>query len=467
MNDTELVINKTWIDKFFYTLLVAFVYFFSAKLVAPLALGESGSIFAIWPPTGVALSFLFFRGNSALPGIFIGAFFLNVTLSAPIIAAEIAIGNTFGPALSYWLMQRSNNELNKDIFYTTNTILLFILYSGAGALVTSAMGTSVLFWNGFLSGSHHLLGWAGWFLGDLIGFVLITPLVLGYTIQKSIRLTSSDGIYEVILISLVVVLIVFMVFGSGYFFEKRYPIAFLILFPLIWASARLSYNVNMIFLVIVAIGATVGTAMGYSQFAFDADQRISLVVLQIFILSVTFLVLMMIAQRRNEQRILDEMEHLSLHDSLTKVGNRRFFTTVFENELAKNKRYHHPLSLILFDIDHFKDINDTLGHAAGDKVLKELAALIEIQLRSSDALARWGGEEFIVVLPETDLANAAATAEKMRQCIEAYSFSIKEPIRCSFGVIECSEDESFENALIRVDCLLYEAKNSGRNKVMA
>src|SRR3990167_2360951 len=163
----SLINQKTLSKIFFYAVVTSFVYFFSAKLVTPLSLSESSSIFAIWPPTGVALSFLFFRGYVVLPGIFIGAFFLNMTLSSPMVAFEIAIGNTIGPAVAYWfIMKNSKNVIKDDIFYDTDTIISFIFYSVIGAFITSSMGTTMLYLNGMLATEHQMLDWAVWFFGD-------------------------------------------------------------------------------------------------------------------------------------------------------------------------------------------------------------------------------------------------------------------------------------------------------------
>lgn len=467
MQNDSINRKRVW-KLLFYTFVTACTYFFSAKLVGPLSLSESSSIFAIWPPTGIALSFLFFRGTVVVPGIFLGAFFLNMTLSSPLVAFEIAIGNTLGPLVTYWLSSNTARTLIKeDIFYDTDTIIGFIFYSVIGALITSSMGTTMLYLNGLLSSQHQFLGWAVWFFGDLIGFMLIVPVFVAYALQSNISIASKERLAEIGVILVVLVIFAVIVFGSGYFFDQRYPIEYLVLFPLIWASIRLPYGVNLVFLIIVSVFAILGTASGYSQFTFEGDHRLSLIMLQIFIFTVTFAILMMTAQRCYTMRLLDEKEQLSLIDSLTQIGNRRFFTKVLQEGLGTSERYKRPLSLIIFDIDHFKRINDTWGHSAGDTVLQELSSLVNTQLRVSDRLARWGGEEFAIVLPENTLSEAVTVAEKLRKAIEVHPFGIKQPVTCSFGVIQCRDTESVDSALNRVDDKLYEAKETGRNKVVS
>jgi diguanylate cyclase (GGDEF)-like protein len=384
------------------------------------------------------------------------------------VALEIAIGNTLGPVVTYWLIfNSSKHAIKNDIFYDTDTIIAFIFYSVIGAFITSGMGTTMLYLNGLLSSEHQFLGWAVWFFGDLIGFILIVPVFAAYVLQHNISVVSKEHITEIALILIVLVASAVIIFGSGYFFDKRYPIEYLILFPLIWASIRLQQGVNLIFLILVSIFAILGTASGYSQFSFEGDHRLSLIMLQIFIFTVTFSILMMTAQRSYTMRILEEKEKLTLIDSLTQIGNRRFFTKTFQEEIYKSRRYDRPLSLIILDIDHFKEINDTLGHHAGDSVLEELSLLMKAQLRSSDYLARWGGEEFVIILPESELSHAELTAEKLRKVIEVHPFSINRQVTCSFGVIECRVFETVDSALSRVDTKLYEAKEAGRNRVMS
>ena len=192
-----------------------------------------------------------------------------------------------------------------------------------------------------------------------------------------------------------------------------------------------------------------------------------MILLQVFIFTVTFAILMVTAQRSQTLRVIDEKERLSLVDSLTQIGNRRHFSTVLDRELKICRRSNRPVSLILMDIDHFKEINDSFGHPEGDRVLQELAALLVSNLRTSDFPARWGGEEFAVILPDTSLPEALQTAEKLRVLIQSHPFPVPCPLTSSFGVIECGVNESEEGAVSRVDAKLYEAKERGRNRVVS
>lgn len=165
----------------------------------------------------------------------------------------------------------------------------------------------------------------------------------------------------------------------------------------------------------------------------------------------------------------EEIYRLMTIDGLTQIYNKRYFLESLERELSRSRRYRRDLSLIMFDIDHFKPINDTFGHLAGDAVLKQLCQVVDGRIRREDLLCRYGGEEFAILLPEIDLFNAKLTAEKIRRLVETTSFTFEDtqiPVTISLGVT-CAENESIDpEAFIKLaDEQLYEAKNTGRNRV--
>lgn len=161
-----------------------------------------------------------------------------------------------------------------------------------------------------------------------------------------------------------------------------------------------------------------------------------------------------------------DIEVLARTDSLTGLWNRRHFEDTVEVEIERARRYGTPLSLLALDADHFKRVNDDLGHHAGDAVLRELARLIDGQIRRSDLLCRWGGEEFMILVPESDAAQAAAMAEKIRQAVSAHDFGQIGRVTVSIGIGQLSAEETVDAWLRRVDAALYEAKQQGRNCVV-
>nr|WP_321266722.1 diguanylate cyclase [uncultured Sulfurimonas sp.] len=165
-----------------------------------------------------------------------------------------------------------------------------------------------------------------------------------------------------------------------------------------------------------------------------------------------------------QEKYKKELEHLNITDSLTNIGNRRHFQQKMKEEMERAKRYQHPLSLIMFDIDYFKQVNDKHGHSVGDEVLIKYTKFINSFLRNGDVFCRVGGEEFMLIVPHTTLSDAKKIAEKLRKNIQEYKKVI--PITMSFGVVEYVEGEDMEFIFKRVDDALYKAKESGRNMVV-
>ncbi|SFM31161.1 diguanylate cyclase (GGDEF) domain-containing protein [Nitrosomonas nitrosa] len=163
----------------------------------------------------------------------------------------------------------------------------------------------------------------------------------------------------------------------------------------------------------------------------------------------------------------EEIRLLATTDSLTGITNRREFMRILESEMDRSRRYGTPLSLIMYDLDYFKQVNDTYGHDIGDEVLKAVVRLVNEHIRGVDIDARWGGEEFLVLMPQSDLAAARNTAEKLRQAIAQHSFKKVGAVTGSFGVTSFIPQDNASSLLKRVDDALYQAKERGRNRTEA
>ncbi|MGI6731980.1 MAG: diguanylate cyclase [Anaerovoracaceae bacterium] len=160
------------------------------------------------------------------------------------------------------------------------------------------------------------------------------------------------------------------------------------------------------------------------------------------------------------------LKNLAMRDELTQLYNRNYLTTVITDIMRYADRYQESLSLLILDLDDFKNINDAFGHLVGDKILRKFAAVVNQNLRKSDLLFRFGGEEFIVVMPKTDLEGATAVAEKLRSAVEKIRVSVVRRLTVSIGVSERIGDEPFTLWFGRADEALYRAKNNGKNKVV-
>lgn len=170
-----------------------------------------------------------------------------------------------------------------------------------------------------------------------------------------------------------------------------------------------------------------------------------------------------------ENKYHEEIYRLTTIDGLTEAYNKRYFLETLERETNRAARYQRELSLVMFDIDHFKRINDTFGHLAGDQVLRELSRVVSESLRRQDIFARYGGEEFSVVLPELTHEEALVVCEKLRSNIELHPFSFGNtpiPVTVSLGLASFGpSEETTESFIARADAKLYEAKQTGRNRV--
>lgn len=165
-----------------------------------------------------------------------------------------------------------------------------------------------------------------------------------------------------------------------------------------------------------------------------------------------------------------QLQELALHDGLTGLLNRRHWETCLEREFARHVRYNSPASLVMFDIDHFKQLNDTYGHQAGDEVIRRVAAMTRQMVRDTDYAGRYGGEEFVVLLPDTPLEGAALFAERLRKAIDQMGMVHEQQnLACavSIGVACIHADMKNHQALIeKADKALYQAKSAGRNQVV-
>lgn len=173
-------------------------------------------------------------------------------------------------------------------------------------------------------------------------------------------------------------------------------------------------------------------------------------------------------KNRQLEEILSKLEVLAITDPLTQLFNRRYFEAIIEKEFSRTTRYKFPTSCLIIDVDHFKRVNDEYGHRTGDLVLKELATIIKNCLRKVDTVARWGGEEFVVLLPETNKVNAVRAAARFLSTIASHAFSgITRQVTVSIGIASVPDPsiDTAEQFIDKADFALYEAKSKGRNRI--
>ncbi|MDM5264729.1 diguanylate cyclase [Sulfurovum sp. XTW-4] len=192
-----------------------------------------------------------------------------------------------------------------------------------------------------------------------------------------------------------------------------------------------------------------------------AKDALTLMVISTLILLILSMLIFVVLQK------ISKINEIATYDSLTGAYNRNTMSELLEYELERMERKHKPLSILYIDIDDFKSVNDKYGHEKGDFVLKEVVDLMIQKLRKSDRLGRWGGEEFLVMLPETDEEEAVLVAEKLREVISMGDYQIAREVTCSFGVATHIDEENLDSMIARADRYLYKAKKEGKNRVVS
>lgn len=163
---------------------------------------------------------------------------------------------------------------------------------------------------------------------------------------------------------------------------------------------------------------------------------------------------------------VDRIEKISITDNLTQIYNRNFMKDSLAKQIDLAQRYNKIFSLILFDLDHFKSINDQYGHDKGDHVLAQFSKLVSDNIRKTDVFARWGGEEFLLLCPKTNKDQAQKLAEQLKRVLEKTSFGFEKSITCSVGISEYTADSNFEELVKKADIAMYKAKEKGRNNIV-
>ncbi|MHB8789746.1 MAG: sensor domain-containing diguanylate cyclase [Desulfobulbaceae bacterium] len=198
----------------------------------------------------------------------------------------------------------------------------------------------------------------------------------------------------------------------------------------------------------------VGTEFGQATYELHTHYIEELDLIRVYALDIT------------DRKMAEEQIHLlATTDSLTGIANRREFTAILEREIARVQRYGKPLALTMFDLDYFKRVNDTFGHDVGDDVLQAVTRLVKEIIRGADVVARWGGEEFMVLMPESDMQAAEKASEKLRLAIAGHHFDTVGKLTASFGVAAFEPQDDLNSLLKRADDALYRAKDQGRNRV--
>ncbi len=438
---------------------LATAYFVAGKMGLRLA-SVNPSATAVWAPTGITVAAFLMLGYRVWPGILLGAFLVNATTAGSLATSlAIAAGNTSEGLLGAWLVNRYAG--GRNAFDRARDIFRFAFLAGMVCTVVSAtIGVTGLALAGFAEWAAYGGIWLTWWLGDAVGAIVVAPPVILWT-NKGLPGPTRKQVLEGAALLLYLFLVGQVVFGS--FFQTTapsYPLEFLCVPFLVWAAFRFGQRVSSLAVLLLAGVAIWGTLQGSGPFV-RTTQNESLLLLQSFVGIMSLMTLTLAAEVAEHKRAEEEVRRLATTDPLTGLANYRQLTQVLEAEIKRSDRTGRPFALLLLDMDGLKKVNDTQGHLAGSRALCRVADAVRAQSREIDTAARYGGDEFALILPESNADAARQVARRIGECLAGDSGEPR--LTVSFGVSQYPRDgASFEPLVRTADSALYEMKSQRR-----
>lgn len=433
------------------------IYFLCGKLGLRLA-SVNASATAVWPCTGVALAALLILGNRVWPAIFVGAFLVNLTTAGSVATSiSIAAGNTLESVAACYLLNRFAG--GQRTFDRAQSIFKFTLLAcGLATAVSATIGVTTVEVAHLAEWPEYGAIWTTWWLGNGVGAMVMTPLIVLWWQNPRPQWTRRQ-LAEVVCLFLGLAATAGSLFGGEFHGAlKNYPLEYLCIPFLVWAAYRFGRRKTATATFLLAGIATWGTVRGFGPFARE-PQNTSLLLLQTFmgIMAITHLVL---AAEVTEHRHAEEhIRELVATDPLTGLANYRRLRVVLDGEVKRYGRTGKSFALLLIDLDGLKKINDEHGHSTGSEALCRLANVLRLHSRGIDTAARYGGDEFVLVLPESGSREAQQVAERISERLRADQ---QEPrLTVSVGAAIYPEDGfSLEQLLGVADRVLYQQKKS-------
>ena len=436
------------------------VYFLAGKLGLKLAY-VNASTSAVWPCTGIAIAALLILGYRVWPAIFAGAFLVNVTTAGTIATSlTLAAGNTFEAVTATYLITRYAD--GRNVLLRSLNIFKFALFAAFSSAICATIGATTIAVAGLALWPAYSAIWSTWWLGDSVGALVVTPLILLWVENPRLNWTHKQ-IVELVFLGAGLFAVSWAIFGNGlHFVVRNYPFEYLCFPFLIWAAFRFGRRKAATAIAAVAVIATWGTVHGYGPFV-GSSQNTSLLLLQSFMAITALTALVLAAESTEHRRAEEHVRHLADSDPLTGLANYRRLVEALDSEIKRYNRSRIPFAVLLLDMDHLKKINDTHGHLVGSHALCRLADILRLHCREIDVAARYGGDEFVLVLPEASVQAALHVAQRI--AFRLKNDGIEPLLSVSTGVAAYPADgATLEELLSAADRALYANKNTAVSK---
>lgn len=487
---------------FLFLLLVGLGYIFLGKLSLSFATMPEGIAIA-WFPNGLLLAIFLLRPYSEWKWFALIIFPAEIIADIPsfsvLQALQFACVNLGETLVSAWLMRRFVGE--KYTFKHTRYVLLFIIFSLTLIPSISAIFGALIYHTQIESQTDFMAFWRIWFFGDSLGTLLLTPLIVAWLDTSRKVSFTKRYLSETLITDILVLSLAFAIFSQPFnpSILPTTPMIFILLS--LWISYRQGLRLSMLLgfaIGLIGVYFTVAHKGPFSVFEAVENTLYLQEFLAALMTSILFFGVLLrqiyhnnkeLLRANNALKVLTEeleqrvdektqalqqantkLQELAVKDALTGIYNRYYLQQFLNQKIPEALRHNYPLSLILFDIDFFKKINDTYGHQTGDLILVNIADVVLARLRKEDVFVRFGGEEFVIVLPHVALEAAIALAYDIKSLIASLIVETKQhKISCtiSAGVSMLSEDlRTFESLYEDADKKLYLAKSKGRNCVV-
>jgi diguanylate cyclase (GGDEF)-like protein len=406
----------------------------------------------IWAPTGIALAAFILYGGQVWPAIFLGAFLYNYTTAGSLVTSlGVALGNTLEAAAGASLVRRWANGAHA--FEGGRDVVRFVVLAGILATAVSpTVGVTTLALGGYVQWNNYASVWVTWWLGDTAGALLVAPPLILWGLRR--MRWASVRMVEVVALFTAIVLLSALTFGP----LGGPSLGFLCLPVLVWSAMRFGPRLASTAVAVVSIVGVVQTAPTFAKLA-PSERNDQLLLLQVF-MAVTAITILVLAGVVNERRRGEAQLHeLAITDALTGLANYRQMIAILESEMKRYLRTGRPFALLFFDVDSLKAINDRHGHLVGSRALCRVADALRSSCRAIDTPARYGGDEFAIILPETDEPEALRVAQRFAGHLTADAEY--PPLKASVGLAVFPRDgDSVERLIGTADRALYAMKQT-------